>query len=182
MRNAPLIFVATGVAAIALQPVAAANVTIARHDVATAFFIDKSDDHNRVDYGVRLTANCQPATNAPLFSYWRTFENGVNGRETHDLNLIENTLYGAVRQDIRERTDDSFVLEIELRNLRARPIRIRVRRQGSRCVADTHMRINGMDAQLSSAHLTLGGPGGVRSVDLIGTTPRGRPARECIVP
>jgi hypothetical protein len=44
------------------------------NDIETLFFIAKSDDRNRVDYGMRLDKHCAPVGEAPVFPYWREFE------------------------------------------------------------------------------------------------------------
>ena len=56
------------------------------HDIQTVFFFSKSDDKNRVDYGLRLDANCRPVGEEPLFPYWREFESEPPGLKTHSLN------------------------------------------------------------------------------------------------
>jgi hypothetical protein len=40
----------------------------------TLFFISKSDDENRVDYGMRLDSKCAPYGDESVFPYWREFE------------------------------------------------------------------------------------------------------------
>lgn len=155
-----------------------ADMDFGANDIATVFFVDKSDDRNRVDYGLRLNAQCEPANNDPLFMYWREFEAGRNGRVTHGLNLLEGPVYGAARQNMVERGANFFVLEVELRSIPGRTIRIRVDENHGRCVAVARTRISGVETQLRSAHVTLAGPGNVRYVDLIG----GNGRRERLTP
>ena len=49
-------------------------VPFGAHDVATIFFISKSDDHNRVDYAIHLDAHCVPVHDDAMYFYWREFE------------------------------------------------------------------------------------------------------------
>src|SRR5689334_14951358 len=65
------------VAGAILAPAGAARageVAFGAHDVPTVFFISKSDDRNRVDYGIRLDASCAPLNDDAMFLYWRVFE------------------------------------------------------------------------------------------------------------
>jgi hypothetical protein len=49
-------------------------VRFGANDLPTLFFIAKSDDRNRVDYGMRLDSRCAPYGDEPVFPYWREFE------------------------------------------------------------------------------------------------------------
>ena len=42
-------------------------------DVETVFFVTKSSDRNRVDYGIRLSERCAPVNDDAMFPYWRDF-------------------------------------------------------------------------------------------------------------
>lgn len=64
------------------------------NDVATVFFFAKSDDRNRVDYGLRLDGSCMPVGEEPLFPYWREFESEPPGLKTHSLKFFEYAGYG----------------------------------------------------------------------------------------
>ncbi len=86
-----LLLLSVASSASAEKPVFGAN------DVATVFFINKSDDHNRVDYGLRLDAACRPVGKEALFPYWREFENAPPVR-THPLGWWEYTAYGVADQ------------------------------------------------------------------------------------
>lgn len=72
------------------------------HDVATVFFFSKSDDKNRVDYGLRLDAACMPVGEEPLFPYWREFESEPPGLKTHSLKFFEYAAYGISEQRIKK--------------------------------------------------------------------------------
>jgi hypothetical protein len=124
------------------------------HDIVTVFFFNKSDDKNRVDYGLRLDANCMPVGDEPLFPYWRELENAPPER-THTLKFIEYAAYGVADQKILRRPG---VAEISVR-LRAldRPITIVTEKDESgKCRAIAWSKISGIDkAQLNSAYIKL---------------------------
>src|SRR5450432_4841953 len=67
------------------------------HDIETVFFISKSDDRNRVDYGIRLNDHCAPVNDEAVFPYWREFENSPPVR-THSLGIFEYVPYGFSEQ------------------------------------------------------------------------------------
>ena len=71
-------------------------------DVPTVFFFSKSDDRNRVDYGLRLDAACLPVGEEPLFPYWREFESEPPGLKTHSLKFFEYAAYGISEQRIKK--------------------------------------------------------------------------------
>jgi hypothetical protein len=54
---------------------AAEAVHFGPSDVQTVFAIGKSDDHNQMQYAVRLTKDCRPAGKEPVFGYWREYDN-----------------------------------------------------------------------------------------------------------
>lgn len=166
---------------LAFAGVARADVEFGPNDVPTVFFIDKSDDLNRVDYGVRLDADCHPISGSAMVVYWRVFEGDREGRRTLGLNIFEGPVYGIGRQVLVAHDDEEAVLEIEVRALPGRRIRIRSRREAGRCVAEGHATIAGSEARLRSVHVTLGdGPGAVRFLDVFGTREDGTSVRERI--
>lgn len=78
------------------------DVTFKGNDVATVFFFSKSDDKNRVDYGLRLDSSCMPVGDEPLFPYWREFENGGDGKRMHTLKFYEYVGYGVADQQLKK--------------------------------------------------------------------------------
>lgn len=179
-RNAGIALSLAAAGGLALAAgVALADVSFGPHDVPTVFFVSKSDDDNRVDYGIRLDARCHPASTSPMTVYWREFEDGRQGRVTHGLNLLEVPAYDAADQQVLERRDAGATLSLTIRALRARAITILTRPGVSqRCQAEARMRIGGVEAILDHVHLTLDGPGVVRHADMFGATPDGREVTE----
>ncbi len=173
---------AFGLTASVAFSVALADVDFGPNDVPTVFFVSKSDDDNRVDYGVRLDPQCHPASSSPVAVYWREFENGSGGRVTHGLNLFEVPAYDAADLRVVERSEQGgATLGLTIRALRTRAITIRTWRRASPergCSAQARMRIDGVEAILDHVHLTLAGPGAVRYADVNGHTPAGRTVTE----
>jgi hypothetical protein len=157
------------VALASIAAVARADVGFGPHDVPTIFFIDKSDDHNRVDYGIHLDARCHPASGSPMEVYWREFEGGRGGHVTHGLNLFEGPVYGVGSQHVVETRDDGVVLDIDVRALSSRHLHVETQRGASGCTARASLVIAGTTAYLDHVHLTLGdGPGSLRYADIYG--------------
>lgn len=137
--------------------VAHATPRIGAHDIATLFYVAKSDDRNRVDYGIRLDAQCAPAGNTPLYAYWRRFEPGQD--PLGDLNLLDQTVYGIARQDVRTRADNGSWIEVSLRALPSRRVLVLVQRAGDRCVGAAQTDIRGQESILDHVFVQLAGPG-----------------------
>lgn len=168
---------------LALAAVARADVDFSASDVPTIFYVDKSDDRNRVDYGIRLDARCLPTSGSPMVVYWREFERGSAGRVTHGLNIFEGPVYGIDSQRITERRADGATLEVTVRALSSRRLTIRTGPDvGGGCTATATTTIGAARAVLDHVHLTLGdGPGSLRYADIYGTAVGGGPVTEHVV-
>lgn len=159
-----------GAALAALAGVARADVRFGAHDVRTIFFISKSDDQNRVDYGVRLDAACQPVGARPLYAYWHRFEPGQP--PVGPLNGLDRRAYGIARQEVRTIEPGGAWIEMRLAGFPEERILVLVRREGERCVARAQLPIDTRDAYLDNIHVHLGAAG----VDRV--TLRGRDVRD----
>lgn len=131
-------------------------VRIGPNDVATAFFVSKSDDRNRVDYGVRATPACAPIGAAPVFAYWRRFEPGQP--LLGDLNALDARAYGIAQQQVRVREAGGSWIELSLNALPAQRILVLIRPAGRGCVASARSSIAGREAHLDRVFVQLGGP------------------------
>jgi len=129
--------------------------TFGAQDIETVFFIAKSDDKNRVDYGLRLDADCVPVGKKPLFPYWREFENSPPVR-IHDLGWWEYVIYGVAEQRVVLRSEQGVQLHVQLRRL-ARPIEVMVRKDpDGRCRSLSTTTIGGVpNVEFLSVHATL---------------------------
>jgi len=161
---------ATLAVAVALAPAAAhADPDFGAHDVRTVFFISKSDDRNRVDYGVRLDARCQPVGETPVYAYWHRFEPGqpIYG----DLNSMDRRVYGVRQQRVHERNASGTWIEIRLAAVTDERILILVRPGDDGCVAAARIQVRGRDALLDHVHVQLARLFGVEHVTVHGRDP-----------
>lgn len=141
---------------LAAGPATASDPQFSSFDVPTVFFINKSDDGSRVDYGMRLDQKCQPANDEAVFPYWREFDNPPV--RTHGLKWVEYMAYGVSEQRIISRNDGGGVYKIKLKQFN-RPIVITTsKHQDGRCSATARMTIASQEgAELLSVFLKLGG-------------------------
>ncbi|HEX7603581.1 MAG TPA: DUF4833 domain-containing protein [Polyangiaceae bacterium] len=142
------------------------------YDVQTVFFISKSDDKNRVDYGMRLNESCAPLNDDAVFPYWREFEHAPPVR-THGLNMFEYVPYGIADQRMLRRTQTGGEHTMRLKQL-ARPISITTHKEADgHCTAVAHARISGVDnAELVSVYAKLAGALSVEYIDVKGKDPQ----------
>ena len=145
----------------------AGAVNFGANDVQTVFFINKSDDHNRVDYGIHLNANCAPTGDDAVFPYWREFEPPPPVR-THTLGIFEYVPYGFSEQRLVHRSQTGGDQLVRLKQL-DRPIAVHTRKDGDHCVATAYARIAGVEgAQLVSVYAKLAGATSVDYVEIHG--------------
>ena len=145
----------------------AGAVSFGSNDVATVFFISKSDDHNRVDYGIHLNEHCAPTGDDAVFPYWREFEPPPPVR-THTLGIFEWVPYGFSEQRLVHRSQAGGDQLVRLKQL-DRPIAVRARKDGDHCVATAYARIAGVEgAQFVSVYAKLAGATSVDYIDIHG--------------
>jgi hypothetical protein len=158
-----------------------AEPSFSTFDVPTVFFINKSDDKNRVDYGMRLDEQCRPRSDEAVFPYWREFEQAPPVR-THPLKSIEYMAYGISAQKRVRSTADGAEYLVRLKQL-DRPVVIFTRKGANGgCEATARTTIANVDrAELRSVFVRLGGLLSVRYVEITGRDPRtGGPLTEHI--
>ena len=149
----------------------AGAVNFGAYDVPTVFFINKSDDHNRVDYGIHLNEHCAPTGDDAVFPYWREFENSPPVR-THTLGMFEYVPYGFSEQRLVHRSQTGGDQLVRLKQL-DRPIAIRARKDGDKCVATAYARVGGVEgAQLVSVYAKLAGATSVDYIEIHGKNPQ----------
>jgi hypothetical protein len=149
-------------------------------DVASVFFVAKSENRNQVHYGVHLDEGCAPTTRAPVFAYWRMLERGPLA--TEPLLALEVRAYGVGEQRVLGREQGGGRVAVALRALPARTIVVVSQAQGEACRADATTTIGGAPAALTSVYAKLGWPFGVAYLLLSGRGPDGREVRERVVP
>ena len=150
----------------------ASAVNFGPNDVPTVFFINKSDDHNRVDYGIRLNEHCAPTGDDAVFPYWREFEHSPPVR-IHSLGMFEYVPYGFSEQRLVHRSPTGGDQLVRLKQL-ARPIVVRTKKlPDGRCEATAYARIDGVEgAELESVYAKLAGAMSVEYVDIHGKNPQ----------
>jgi len=149
----------------------AAPIAFGPNDVPTVFFINKSDDHNRVDYGIRLNEHCAPTGDDAVFPYWREFEHSPPVR-THSLGMFEYVPYGFSEQRLVHRTSTGGDQIVRLKQL-ARPILVRTKKLADgHCEATAYARVGGVEgAVLESVYAKLAGAMSVEYIDVHGKNP-----------
>jgi hypothetical protein len=152
------------------------------NDIQTVFFFNKSDDHNRVDYGLKLDGKCVPVGDEALFPYWRELENPPPVK-THTLKFIEYAAYGVSEQKVLKRPGQTEIA-IKLRAL-SRPITVVTEKDATgKCRAVAHAKIGEVaDAELSSAYIKLSHGWSVEYVEVHGRDPKsGKDLTEKLLP
>lgn len=170
MKGSRIIAALAGLALLAAGGVAAAtDRRVGPHDVATIFYVSKSDDRNRVDYGVHLDARCRPVGEEPVFAYWHRFEPGEP--RFGDLNFFDEQAYGITSQRVASSNGGGTWIEIETRAAPGERLLVLVTRarDGEGCVARLRMRLSGRHAWVERAHVQLAGPMQVESITFYGT-------------
>ena len=148
-------------------------------DVPTVFSIRKSDNDNRVDYGIHLDAQCHAEGDAPVEAYWRSLELGPG--VTEHISLLQRRVYGIESQSVRGASDGSDVtIRLRARGLRA--IVVHTRLHGAGCKAWATTAIDGVQAVLLDVYVVLAERLRIDHVELTGRTPHGTTVVERIRP
>ncbi len=140
------------------MPALAGEVQFGPSDIPTVFFISKSDDGNRVDYGMRLNADCAADNNDTVFPYWREFE--PPPVHTKPLGVFAHLGYGISDQRRRNVGKPDAVYQVRLKQFSQRPIFITTTRNANgHCQALARVQIGAVPfAQLDSIFVKLSGP------------------------
>jgi hypothetical protein len=136
-------------------------------DVPTVFYISKSDDRNRVDYGIHLDEHCSPADDDAVFPYWREFENSPPIR-IHSLGMFEFIAYGVSEQRALRKTPVGGMHTVTLRQVKRISIRIFTKKEpDGHCSAQARAIIHGKESELTHVYVKLGKGGLTPSVEHI---------------
>jgi len=163
-------FAALALASLLVTALAVAKeIAFGASDIPTTFYISKSDDHNRVDYGMRLNAQCAPINNDAVFPYWRQFEHSPPVR-TEPLGIFEYLGYGISDQHLVRAGKPDAAYLVRLKQFKQRPVWITTKRDDSgHCQALVRCQIGSVPfAQLNSIYLKLAGPMSVEYIVLKG--------------
>ena len=138
------------------------------NDVETLFFISKSDDRNRVDYGMRLDTHCAPYGEEPVFPYWREFEPPPPVR-TKPMGAFSKLGYGISAQRVLRRTLVGGEIAIKLKQVDRTIFITTSRGANGRCSALVRTKIASVEyAELVSIFVKLSGPLSVSYIDIKG--------------
>jgi hypothetical protein len=150
-------------------------------EVASVFFVSKSENKNQVHYAVRLDDRCAPAGSAPVTPYWRMLERDATA--TEPLLSREVPAYGIAEQTVVSRGERGGVVRLVLKALPSRPILVTTFARGDECVATASLAIAGVPATLTDIHAQLRWPFGVAYLQVSGRAlSDGRAVSERIVP
>jgi hypothetical protein len=163
VRHLPLWSFALALFTLAVVPDAARGDGSAgsgrRRDIASVFFVAKSENRNQVHYGLHLDAACAPVGVTPVYAYWRMLEKGPLA--TEPLLAREVGAYGFADQRVLQRDENAGRVSLTLRALPARPIVVASRLDGERCLASATTTIAGTPAWLTSVYAKISWPFGV---------------------
>jgi hypothetical protein len=141
------------------------------NDVHTVFYIGKSDDESRVDYGLRLDEHCRPKGDEALFPYWREFESGVFAR-THSSTWFDRLGYGVAKQRLVRRSDDGAEMVVRIKPVEREVMIVTSRGADGKCQALARTTIAGIQgAEFSNGFVKLKSKFSVLYVELRGRNP-----------
>ena len=173
---ASAVFATVSVARTAL----AAEVEFQANDARSVMHIEKSENRNQVHYGLHLSPGCAPASDTPVYVYWRQRERGPD--VVLPLLSIERPAYGISAQRVLARTAMAGRVSLRLRALPHRELTIDSwRDQSGVCRTRVTLRIANQAAILDSVFAQIG----FLRVDYVliaGTTPAGTHVKERIDP
>lgn len=151
-------------------------------DVASVFFIAKSENKNEVHYGVRVDDRCAPLGERPVHAYWRMKARGEGVVEP--LLPREEGVYGVGRQYVTERREGGGTVTFALRALPGRTLVLRTfRDEAGTCRAEASTSLAGSLARFAFAFVALAWPFGIDHVLLAGRRLEdGAPVREVVHP
>lgn len=134
-------------------------------DVPTVFAIRKTNNRNRVDYGIRLDDRCRPRGDDPVVPYWRRLEQGPS--VTAGLTTFQHIVYGVSHERVA-RTETGGRVRVRLRALPERTITIETEQVGDSCRAKALSTVDGTPARLVDILVVLDGPRDVNHVEVTG--------------
>lgn len=150
-----------------IGPDASADLTFGQYDVPTAFYISKSDDHNRVDYGIHLDVRCAPLSDDAVFPYWREFENSPPVR-THSLGMFEYVPYGFAEQRTIRKIPNGGIHLVKLKQFDKTPIAIITKKEADgHCTSQARALVDGKESELTYIYVKLGKGGITPNVEWV---------------
>ncbi|HEY3450140.1 MAG TPA: DUF4833 domain-containing protein [Myxococcales bacterium] len=146
------------------------------NDVATVFYVAKSDGEGRVDYGIRLDEKCKPVGGESVVPYWREYRDFKPLGGTHPCSWFDKLGYGVASEKVTRSDPEGAELSVRLKPV-PREITITTSRgNDGKCQAVAKTTISGTKAELESAYLKLKRAMSVEYAELRGKNPQTREA------
>jgi Domain of unknown function (DUF4833) len=141
-------------------------------DLQTVFYIEKSNDKDRVDYGMRLDQHCVPLDDRAVFPYWRELQHPPPVR-AHPLKFFQYVAYGFTEQRLLSRSKTGGQYRVLLKQVN-RPIVIVTGQDAARrCTATAYVRLEGVAAaRLDHIFAQVAGAMSVDYIDVHGFDPK----------
>lgn len=145
------------------------NPPFGPYDVQTVFYIEKSNDKDHVDYGMRLDRHCVPVDDNAVFPYWRELQHPPPVK-SHPLSFLQYMAYGFSKQRTVEHGPGGGKYVVQLKQV-DRPILIVTGRgPDSHCVAKPYTLVqNVKNARLDYIFVKVAGAMSADYVDVHGT-------------
>lgn len=152
-------------------------------DTQTVFYIEKSNDKDRVDYGMRLDQYCAPVGDRAVFPYWRLLQHAPPVR-SHPISFLQHVAYGISEQRPVEKTRTGGKYIIQLKQVDRTIVIVSKQDESSHCVATAYTTIQGVErARLDYIFAKVASVMSVDYVDVHGTDPKsGQPLVERLKP
>jgi hypothetical protein len=136
------------------MPSASPAVLLPSSPVSSVFHIEKSENRNQVHYAIRVDARCRPVGNAPMYGYWRDFEDGP--KAVSPLLDHEQPAYGLTAPRSIVLSEEGGEIRIGMRGFPDRALRVVTFKQGDSCRARAFTPIRKEPAVLRSIYVELG--------------------------
>lgn len=121
----------------------------AEREIASTFFVSKTQNRNQVHYAMKVDDACRPVASAPVRPYWLMLEKGP--RVIEPLLEREQSAFGVDGQRV-----DGATVQVVLRALPSRPVIIQTwRALDGACHFAAVTTIAGVRARLFNVHIVL---------------------------
>jgi len=138
-------------------------------DVQTVFYIEKSNDKDHVDYGMRLDRHCAPVDENAVFPYWRELEHPPPVK-SHPLTFFQYMAYGFSKQRSIEHGPSGGKYLVQLKQVDRPILIVTARGPDSHCIAKPYTLVqNVKNARLDYIFVKVAGPMSADYVDVHGT-------------
>lgn len=138
------------------------------HELDSVIFLTKNTNQNQVHYGVRVDERCRPLEDEPVYAYWRNLEEGPDDRS--ELIFWEEPGYGVRQPRQVERNEKSGSLQLVIRGVPERMIKLETFTAEEGCAARAFTHINGNNAVLERIDINVSGWATVHKVEIYGVS------------